>query len=582
MWWDDDTIERTVTKEFVCSRLVPKEIERLNQPLGFGDGLTDCTYWDWIDEKAKKIFLVLVDLGLPDQIFGLIDDSLDDDDLPVALDQVERLELTPSKDEKTERKFYHRQFHYLLRPLQKGGHIDYDDDEVVPLDVVDKKHAAGQHIDKVTLPNEPGTVLCRCRIPLGPGHLSWGEFISEIDGIKHLQDEHLLSYWTSYTHQGYGYILFTPAPEYTLKSLLTTTPSCLKNLDKKGRRQLVMDWIHCLVDTVCFLHNRGLTHGNIRPSTVMFSDSNLIFFSGFTRFHTSILSGVTDNTSFDKEAYDHAAPEKLFKPVSSSPTSLPQRPAEPSTTPPNNHASNPTPQAADIFSLGCVILELLSFLFKKHGRPFAAHRAAKHKSAGRGGAVPDSSFHKNLGQVESWMTQLAKEASKKDDAVFKGVAPMLYVVEEMLAFYPAERPSADEVRARMRKVFVEACGISELHCGLVDGGMGIGMGDLTLGSGSVERGGRDDSVSSPTERKGGLGEGEHKRNGSRGSGSSGSIRRTNSSAQEGKMERALWRTRSGSHGSPKTGKHILTTGDKANHQWPGPLYEGKYFVLLNK
>jgi hypothetical protein len=40
MWWDDDAIERAVTREFVCSRLIPQEIARLDQPLGFGD-LTD-------------------------------------------------------------------------------------------------------------------------------------------------------------------------------------------------------------------------------------------------------------------------------------------------------------------------------------------------------------------------------------------------------------------------------------------------------------------------------------------------------------------------------------------------------------
>ncbi|KAK4120839.1 hypothetical protein N657DRAFT_665899 [Parathielavia appendiculata] len=505
MWWDDDTIERTVTKEFVCSRLVPEEIGRLDQPLEFGGSLTDCTYWEWIDEKAKRLFLIVADLGLPDQIFGLIDDSLDDDDLPIALDQVERLELTSSKDEKTEKKFYHRQFHYLLRPLQKGGHTDYDDDEVVPLDAVDKKHALGQHLDKVMVPNEPGTVLCRCRIPLGPGRLSWGEFISEVDSIKDVQNQHLLSYSTSYTHQGYGYILFTPAPEYTLKSLLATTPSCLKNVDKKARPHLVMNWIYCLVDTVCFLHNRGLSHGNIRPSTVMFSCDNLVFFSSFTRFHTSILGGATDYTSFDKEAYDHAAPEKLFKPASTSPTSN-QRSAEVSNSPTDKHALTPSPQAADIFSLGCVILELLSFLFKKHGKPFAAHRAAKHKSAGRGGAVPDSSFHKNLGQVESWMTQLTKDATKrKDEPVLRGVAPMLAVVEHMLAFYPSERPSANEVRARIYQILAESCSIAEPHCPPLDSGLDFTIGSLTLSSSALASGGSTDSISGPMKPKDGSG-----------------------------------------------------------------------------
>lgn len=149
------------------------------------------------------------------------------------------------------------------------------------------------------------------------------------------------------------------------------------------------------------------------------------------------------------------------------------------------HAPTPqlNPQAADIFSLGCVILDLLSFLLKKHGRPFAAHRGAKHKSPGRGGAVLDSSFHKNLGQVESWMTQLAKDASKKDaDQVFRGISPMLHVVERMLALHPSERPAAHDVQTRMYQILRDACGISEPHCVHQYGGWDFGIGSLKLNS----------------------------------------------------------------------------------------------------
>src|SRR6187402_384162 len=131
MWWDEERIDATVNRQFVVSKLRPDEQLRLDLPLGFGDGLTDDTYMEWIELKAKRIFLILVDIGVPDQIFGVIDDSWDDDDLPVALDQVERLALTAEKDEKVEKKFYLRQFIYLLRNIQKGEHEYYDDEEVV-------------------------------------------------------------------------------------------------------------------------------------------------------------------------------------------------------------------------------------------------------------------------------------------------------------------------------------------------------------------------------------------------------------------------------------------------------------------
>ncbi|KAK4115701.1 kinase-like protein [Canariomyces notabilis] len=514
MWWDNDTIDRTVTRSFVCSHLIPAEIERLDRPLGFGDGLTDGTYWEWIDEKAKRIFLLLVDFGMPDQIFGLIDNSWGDEDLPIALDQVGRLGLPASKDGRFERRFFARQFHYLLRPLQKGEHLFYQEDDVVPLDVFDKKHVSSQsqHADKVVLPNQPGMVFCRRRIPLGPGHLSHEDFLCEIDGIKNVQNVHLLSYWASYFHREYGYVIFTPAADFSLKSLLSSTPSNVKNMDKKDRRQLVIDWIHCLVDTLCYIHSRGLSHGNIKPSTVLFTSDNHVLLSDFTRLNADLWGSGTDN--FDKEAYDYAAPEQWFRP-----TSAATDPAHRTATD-RGHKNAPTPhlnpQAADVFSLGCIILDLLSFLLKKHGRPFAAHRAAKPKGTSRGGAVRDSSFHKNLGQVESWMTQLARDAAKKEEPEFRGMLPMLHVVERMLAPHPSDRPAAKDVQARMYQIITESCGISEPHCVHQYGGWDFGIGNLKLGPPTLEGGDGYDLVSIPTRRYSNPWSGNHRRNGSSG------------------------------------------------------------------
>ncbi|KAK3387045.1 kinase domain-containing protein [Podospora didyma] len=600
MWWDPETIEAAVTREFVCSHLLPQEIERLDRPLGFGDGLTDGTYWEWIDQKAKCIFLILVDLGIPDQIFGIIDDSWDDEDLPIALDQVERLALTPAKDEKSERKFYYRQFYYLLRPLQKGEHMIYQDNEVVPLDVVDKKQslgpAQGHYIDKVVLPDQPGTVFCRRRIPVGPGfgpsYLSHEDFLFEVNGIKNVQNEHLVSYWASYVHQGYGYVLFTPAADFTLKSFLATTPNTVKNMDKQERRRTVLNWIHCLVDTLCFIHTRGLSHGNIKPSTVTFTNDNHIFLSDFTRFNPESLAAMMDKTSFDKESYDYAAPEQWFRPTSGPPSPTHRRATLTSfsTSPESNHFTisrvasdlhGPTspmammhaptphlnPQAADVFSLGCVILELLSFLLKKHGRPFATHRAAKHKTPGRGGAVPDSSFHKNLGQVESWMTQLAKDASKKDDPMFKGISPMLHVVERMLAFHPSERPAAHDVQTKLYQILTGACGITEPHCVHRYGGWDFGIGSLKLSSPPLSRNNSHDTMSIATKRSSGSRSVDHKR-----TGSGSSLRRADSFSRDPERERERTRTAS-ELSSGFQAIQSLRIRDKVR-PWQSPAYAG--------
>ncbi|KAI1747842.1 protein kinase [Xylaria castorea] len=506
MWWDTSLIEATVTRQFVCSHLIPAEIERLDQPLGFGDGLTDGTYWEWL-EKAKCIFLVLADLGIPDQIFGIIDDSWDDNDLPIALDQVGRLALTPGRDDRIAKKFYARQFHYLVHYIDKGKHVVYQDDELVPV-VVDRRPglATNNTVDRVGLPNRPGETFSRRRFSIGinSGMMSMESLLSEINSAKNLQSDHLASYYGSYVYQGSAYVIFTYTSDHNLKSLLSTTPGPLKSLAKQDRRRMVMNWIHCLTDTLCFVHRKGRSHGNIKPSTILFCPNNYVFYANMSRLYGEVSVSSPEKSVFDRESYDYAAPEQWYRPSpnahrrnmmvqrssmstsSESTTFSISRGGSDTSSSASSvlHTPNPLldPQAADVFSLGCVILELLSLQMKRTAKAFASHRAAKHKLAGRGGAVLDSSFHKNPGQLESWMTGLAKDAAKKDDAVFRGIAPMLHVVTRMLSVLPHERPTAQEVEQAMYKILTEKCQMAEPHCVHQYGGEldPLGLGNLKI------------------------------------------------------------------------------------------------------
>lgn len=510
-WWDEAKIDVTVTRQYVCNHLKPDQIARLDMSMAFGDGLTDGTYWEWIDTKAKRIFLVLVDIGVPEHIFAVIDDSWEDHDLPVPQDQVDRLPLGTTKDDKLHRKFFQRQHHYIMKMLRRGEHIIYTNHDVLPLEVVDRRPGLGSHpVDKVVLPNCPGQVFCRRRVTLGAGSGSFAtpeDFKDAVNAVRGIQNQHLVSYHASYTYHGTGYVLFTPAVDSSLKSFLGTTPSVFKNLSKEDRRHRIINWMLCLVDTLAYIHSRRLSHGNIKPSTILFTNQLHISYSDFTRLNAEALAGAPDRSAFDRESYDYAAPEQWFRPHTGPSSPMARRPTLSMSTSPETHTNfsiprsgeNPSspnamlhspnpqlnPQAADVFSLGCVLLEMVGFLLKKSTKSFATHRASKNKTAGRGGAVPDSSFHKNLGQLESWMSTLAKEASKKTSAtdgagVFRGVVPMLHIFAHMLSANPNDRPTADEVQQRMYQIVTQNCGLSEPHCVHRYGGIDYGMANLRV------------------------------------------------------------------------------------------------------
>lgn len=520
MWWDDERIEATVTRQYVISKLRSDEIARLDEPLGFGDGLTDDTYWEWIESKAKKIFLILVDLGVPDQIFGVIDDSWDDDDLPIPLDQVERLRLTYDKNEKLERKFFHRQFSYLLRHVQKGEHMVYDEEEVVPLEPVEKRpvgaivHLIESFFDKVHLPGRPDDVFLRRRIPLGAGEgrMAYEDFLAGIETMKTIEHDHLTSLWASYTYKNCGYLLLTPLNDSNLKAFLNVTPQSIKYLAKQERRILLLNWLHCLSDALSFLHKQGLSHRNIKPSNVMLDIDNHIFLGDTGIFPNASLNG--EKQGFDKENYDYSAPEQGQRAPAPAPVLLPvSRPntvrrgtltthgsgyasspsvstasgsndshsiytdstgSYPSSSPPHAGSSKKhDPQKADVFSLGAIFLEILSFLFKRTSRNFASHRSAKNKTPGRGGGLPDSSFQRNLEQVDSWMNLLQKDGKKKEDKIFRGITPIVELIRQMLKLNPMERPTAKAVQERLYTILTENSGLgatedgsvlSKIHC----------------------------------------------------------------------------------------------------------------------
>jgi hypothetical protein len=168
IWWTDERINEKVTQEFVTSRLQPRERERLTQPVGFGD-LSDDTYIEWILEKARRLFLVLAEIGEADGIFAVVDRSWDDDDLPLGMDDIEQLALSNRRDEHASARFYSTQFTFLLRELQNGVHIDYAPNEEVPLEYVMGLPPAAslQNWSRVHLPKRPKEVYVRRKFALG-------------------------------------------------------------------------------------------------------------------------------------------------------------------------------------------------------------------------------------------------------------------------------------------------------------------------------------------------------------------------------------------------------------------------------
>lgn len=517
IWWTEERIDSTVTREYISSKLRPNERILLGKPLGFGDGLTDDTYMDWILQRSKRLFLTLVEIGVPDQIFGIIDDSWDDDDLPLPLEDVEKLALSYERNEDLNRRFYYTQFTYLLRLLSQGAHIDFASNEVLPLEYVNTLPPAAvlQSWSRVHLPKKPNDTLVRRKFSFGDGesfNALESEFIADIESAQSIQHEHIAPVWASYTYKGSGFTLTNFVGQHTLKSFIDQRkPAQYQKLAKRTRYTTLLGWLHCLADAVTTLHQNGFCHGAIRPSNILIDESNDVAFSDIG----SLKAFQRDRKSDPIEIYNYGAPEihnsalpfyldPLYRPdsraradsISSKGSS--ERSASSISqsqnamkklgrTNTNNSIAGfdfgfnkskstkkeapplpPATEKSDVFSLGCIYLDILTFLLKKKATDFVKHRSSKQKTSGSGRAVTartDTSFHGNIDKVRSWMKTLDDIAFEMDDNAFRSIPHIMDLIHGMLSQNPGLRPDARVVRDRLFGILSNYSGMSDLHCG---------------------------------------------------------------------------------------------------------------------
>jgi hypothetical protein len=553
IWWTDERIESKVTREFVISKLRPNEREQLNKPVVFGEGLTDDTYLDWILRKAKRLYLILVECGVSDQIFGIVEEAWEDDDLPISLKEVDSLALSYKSNDNLNKKFYDNQFRFLLRPLSQHVHINYAPNEVMPVEFVHRlpPAAALQSWSRFHLPQKPDDVFVRRKVSLGDKEeldpVLEAQFLADVQVARSAEHEHIAPVWASWTAKGSGFWTTTFVAEHTLKSFIEfRSAASLQKLTKQQRNSVILDWLHCLADAVASIHHRDMHHGAIAPSNILVDASNQVAFSdiaslksfhrkqdqtevfnyGAPENHTvsrrlpadsspttssmsrsffghrraksseskrssggnssssgsssgsvvnietqkplntktsySSLSSTTSPTKLDtiwsKNAIQQsklpAIPRRVPPPA---PLPLPQKPTRPA-------RAETDPRPADIFSLGCIFLDIITFVFKKKGAEFIKHRSTKHKNASGKGSHIDSSFHGNPAKLSSWMELLEEEARTLDDAAFRCVPHLFRLIRQMLYQDPALRPTAREVRERVFDTLISYGGLSTPHC----------------------------------------------------------------------------------------------------------------------
>lgn len=319
LWWPEERIKSTLDTKYIVNQLQPENVPRLFDLPKWGEGLTSETYMEYILLKAGRLFLILNEIGIPDRIFALVDESCDDDDLPIAEQNIDRLSLSPTgNDPSLDTKFFHAQWRFSVRGIGEGEHVSYTGNEGVPVEVLktngihNELQGRDDSVDKVVLAGSVCRVLMRTQVQVGgaPHFFSADEVLAEIRALRKLAHEHVISIYASYFVDDSVSVLFTGAEtDRTLHSFLTDEPPAFKKLPKEQRRQTLITWPHCLMSGLSWLHAHGHFHGAIRPSNVLV-DTNFQICLGQFHVLDSLLAPPRVN---DLESYHYAAPERWVR-----------------------------------------------------------------------------------------------------------------------------------------------------------------------------------------------------------------------------------------------------------------------------
>jgi serine/threonine protein kinase len=180
---------------------------------------------------------------------------------------------------------------------------------------------------------------------------------------KRLSHLHIVQLVGSYTDPRFVGILMTPVADCYLKEYLDSGPI--------SGQPLLPTFFGCLAAAVCYLHDSRIRHKDIKPQNVLIKDHHVYLTDfGISRDWTELGRSTTSGPTIKTPRY--CAPEVAVY--------------------------GPRNTSSDIWSLGCVFLEIWTVLNGKTLASLISYLENQGKKS--------SCYHLNILGVDSWCTQL--------------------------------------------------------------------------------------------------------------------------------------------------------------------------------
>lgn len=301
--------------------------------------------------------------------------------------------------------------------LLNGGHVDFVARETVPLQsehILRTSKNSEKSVDRVRMfGSNDDRVLVRKRfVTTRPSQKA--ALLEQITKFKQFEHKSIAKLLCSYAQPSHVGIVVEKA-QCSLDEFLATPGN------DPSRSRILVDWMYDLASAIDYLHSQSIPHRSIRPRKILV-DGARILLAPFEIGHNIDTFSPTMATSqrldqldtyFRDQTYIYAAPEAI--------TSRGKRPA-------------------DVFSLGCIFLTMLTVAQNQSLLAFTQYRA---------GSAQDASFHAHLDKVGNWRNRLVASTNANLRAGLNGSgrrlrqlkaeAEWLSIIEKMITPRPKER-----------------------------------------------------------------------------------------------------------------------------------------------
>jgi len=325
----------------------------------------------------------------------------------------------------------------------RGQHVEYGSDEdesIIPLKSEKQLgFSSSALVDRVRCRR---VLLARKRIRTNR-RLTKEEAVKEVRCLEQLHHNHIVRVVGTYTHKKDLAILLYPAAEWNLEEFMDDTVVESKKAwphsgmsEPVSRRLALGNFIGCLSNAICFIHEGNIKHMDIKPKNLLVRPirSSRDFYQykiyiadfGIARSYRSAPESETDSPTSFTRAY--AAPEVVMQDLRG--------------------------LKADIFSLGCVMIEIVATTITSEDQDV---RADLLKEAEDGGST---SYHTRIPQIQSWLLNqthgcwiFVPNRGRLDERSY------LMLLNSMIEEAPYKRPTARQVINLSGSLGCGQCGV---------------------------------------------------------------------------------------------------------------------------